>query len=467
MKVIINKVAILTLLTLSINYGFSQIPNDSSYGDLISHFQKEIPELMKERNVVGVAVALTDENKIIWAQGFGYTSNDEKYKVDEETLFSLQSVTKVFTALSTLIAYQDGLIDIDIPIANYLQGFHFNSKFEENPENIITIRHLLSHKSGLLHEAKIGNNYDWQPDFTWRDISFEKHIESINNSWLRSPVGEVFNYSNCGIELTGYILQTRSNIKYTDYVKSKLLRSLQMDKSLFNPEYNELNKKNIAIGYAPGGYKELPWYTPMIPSGGLFSNVIEMSKLIQLFLNEGKINGTKIIDNALLSQMYLIPFNNDFSVTGYGLGMEIQTKQNTFLYGHSGGGGGFGARMIFYPKYKLGVVVLTNSMGGLSWDLAEGVLEEAIKNKKSIPNDKQKIIYKTDIKQYVGNYIIKRGGLPADTISIKIVDEKLIVNGLELDEVENGIFYNIKGNILIFDNEKTVTWNNLKFEKLK
>jgi CubicO group peptidase (beta-lactamase class C family) len=453
------------------NYGLERTYQDSPYKDLINHFQIEIPKQMNARNSVGVAVALTDENGIIWAQGFGYTDYDKKYKVDEETLFSLQSVTKVFTALNTLIAYQNGLIDLDIPIANYLPGFHFNSKFEENPENIITIRHLLSHKSGLLHEAKIGNNYDWQPDFSWRGISFEKHIESINNSWLRSPVGEEFNYSNCGIELTGYILQTQSNMNYTDYVKDKLLKPLQMEKSLFSPEYNELNKKNIAIGHAPGGYKELPWYTPMIPSGGLFSNVIEMSRLIRFLLNEGKINNKEIIDSKLLGQMYQIPFNNDFSISpsGYGLGIEIQTKNNTFLYGHSGGGAGFGARVLWYPKYKLGVVVLTNSMSGLSYDLAEKILDEAVKikvNTKSKSRNKSETInYKTNINSYIGNYTLKRGGVPEETLTIKVSDGKLLINDLELEEVEKGIFYTSKGDVLIFKNENPV-WNNLKIEKL-
>jgi CubicO group peptidase (beta-lactamase class C family) len=312
----------------------------------------------------------------------------------------------------------------------------------------------------------VGNTYDWQPDYSWRGISFDEHIASINNTWLRSPVGKEYFYSNCGADLLGYILQVQSKMNYCDYVKEKLFVPLQMEKSLFNPEYNDLNKTHIAIGHCPG-FGVIPWYIPQIPAGGLFSNVIEVSKLIRLFLNNGKINNREVVDGKLLSQMYHIPFNNDFSVNGYGLGMEIQTKNNTFLYGHSGGGAGFGARAIWYPKFKLGVVVLTNSMMGLSYNLAGNILEEAVKIKGNILNNKNKkeIIYKTDINSYVGNYILKRGGLPEDTLTVKVSDGKLLINNLELEEIEKGVFYTGKGDVLIFKNKNPV-WNNLKIEKL-
>jgi CubicO group peptidase (beta-lactamase class C family) len=450
------------------NNGFDRTYQDSPYKDLINHFQIEIPKQMNAKGNVGVAVALTDENGIIWAQGFGYTDNDEKYKVDEETLFGLESITKVFNAISILIAYQNGLLDLDIPIANYLPGFHFNSKFEEKPENKITLRHLLCHKSGLQADAPVGNTYDWQPNYSWRSISFDEHIASINNTWLRSPVGKEYFYSNCGADLSGYILQTQSKMDYAEYVKKNLFEPLQIEKSLFNPEYNDLNRTHIAIGHAPG-YEQIPWYTPQMQASSLYSNVIEVSKLIRLFLNNGKFNNKIIIDSTILSQMYQIPFNNDFSISpsGYGLGIEIQTKNNTFLYGHSGGAFGFGARALWYPKYKLGVVVLTNSMSGLSYDLAEKILDEAVKiNTKSKSRNKSETInYKTNINSYIGNYTLKRGGLPEETLTVKVSDGKLLINDLELEEVEKGVFYTSKGDVLIFKNENPV-WNNLKIEKL-
>jgi CubicO group peptidase (beta-lactamase class C family) len=466
MKKLIKNVALITLLILFYNYGFSQIVNDSSYIDMINRFQKEIPELMKKKNNVGVAVALTDEKGVIWAQGFGYTDNDKKYKVDEETLFCLASVTKVFNAISILIAYQNGLLDLDTPITKYLPNFHFNSKFEEKPENKITLRHLLGHKSGLQELAPVGNTYDWQPDYSWRGISYDEHIASINNTWLRSPVGKEYFYSNCGADLAGYILQNQSKMDYAEYVKKNLFEPLQIEKSQFNPVYNDLNRTHIALGQAPGYYEQLPWYTPQMQASSLFSNVIEVSKLIRLFLNNGKVDNKKIIDSTILSQMYRIPFNKDFSVNGYGLGMEILTKNNTFLYHHSGGAFGFGARAAWYPKYKLGIVVLTNSMTGLSWDLAQNILDEAVKVKNGITTAKQKNIYKTEINSYTGNYILKRGGLPEDTICIKIADERLLINGSELEEIKKGVFYTNSGDVLNFNNEKP-TWNNLKIEKSK
>jgi CubicO group peptidase (beta-lactamase class C family) len=461
----LNTIIVLGQESKGANYRSDRTYQDSLYKDLINHFQIEIPKQMKEKGIVGVAVALTDEKGIIWAQGFGYTDKDEKYKVNEETLFCLESVTKVFNAVSILIAYQNGLLDLDTPISTYLPNFHFNSKFEEKPENKITLRHLLCHKSGLQELAPVGNTYDWKPEYSWRGISYDEHIASINNTWLRSPVGKEYFYSNCGVDLSGYILQTQSKMQYAEYVKKNLFEPLQIEKSQFSPMYNDLNKTHIATGQTPGYYDQLPWYTPQMQASSLFSNVIEVSKLIRLFLNNGKVNNKKIIDSTILSQMYRIPFNKDFSVSGYGLGMEILTKNNTFLYHHTGGAFGFGARAAWYPKYKLGVVVLTNSMMGLSYNLAGNILDEAVKIKGSISNNKKELIYKTNINSYVGNYILKRGGLTEDTLAIKVSDGKLLINNLELEEVEKGVFYTGKGDVLIFKNENPV-WNNLKIEKL-
>ena len=115
--------------------------------------------------------------------------------------------------------------------------------------------------------------------------------------------------------------------------------------------------------------RNVPSYSSAIPSGGIHSNVKDLSKFIRFFLNEGEVDGKRILDRDLLNLMFKIPYNRGYSITGYGLGIEIQSKNNTFIYGHSGGAAGFGARMIWYPKYKLGVVVLSNSLNGLTWDL--------------------------------------------------------------------------------------------------
>ena len=126
-------------------------------------------------------------------------------------------MSKSFTALGVLMAVQDGLLDLDEPVTTYLPEFTVNSPFEEHPEKKMTLRILLAHRAGFTHEAPVGGNYDSRPH------TFEEHILSISDTWLRYPVGYRFSYSNLGIDLAGYILQEKAGMPFWDYIKKKVL----------------------------------------------------------------------------------------------------------------------------------------------------------------------------------------------------------------------------------------------------
>ena len=97
---------------------------------------------------------------MLWAEGFGCTDWNCRTPVTADTPFSIQSMTKSFTAVAVLLAVQDGLLDLDAPISTYLPDFTVNSIFDERPQDLITLRMLLSHTAGFTHEAPVGNNYD-------------------------------------------------------------------------------------------------------------------------------------------------------------------------------------------------------------------------------------------------------------------------------------------------------------------
>ena len=102
--------------------------------------------------------------------------------------------------LTVLAAVRDGLLDLDEPISSYLPEFTVGSVHEDRPQDRMTLRHLLSHTAGFVHEAPVGNNYEVG------DASFEEHVASISETWLRFPVGERFGYSNLGIDLAASIV---------------------------------------------------------------------------------------------------------------------------------------------------------------------------------------------------------------------------------------------------------------------
>jgi CubicO group peptidase (beta-lactamase class C family) len=190
--------------TVQTSAGEMSAPTDATAA-VIDQYQEEIPRLMKEQGVPGVSVAVVDDHGIVWSAGFGVTDTDDPEPVTADTIFSVQSTSKAFTATAVLLAVEDGLVDLDAPITTYLPDFTVHSIFEDHPESRITLRHLLSHTAGFTHEAPIGNNWDGDAG------SFDAHIRSISDTWLRFPVGSGYAYSNLGIDLAGYILQVVSS----------------------------------------------------------------------------------------------------------------------------------------------------------------------------------------------------------------------------------------------------------------
>lgn len=212
------KPAVISVLIISILFTlFANACSNSKYTPIINECRVMISEVMDREKIPGLAIALIEENKIVWTEGFGYTDLDMKRRVTSETIFSIQSASKTITATAEMIAVQDGLVDLDKPISAYIPDFTVNSRYDEKSQDKITIRHLLSHRAGFTHEAPIGNNcYPESP-------SFEAHVKSISDTWLRYPVGQRYAYSNLGIDIAGYILQVKSGKSFPNYVKEKLL----------------------------------------------------------------------------------------------------------------------------------------------------------------------------------------------------------------------------------------------------
>jgi CubicO group peptidase (beta-lactamase class C family) len=325
--------------------------------DIITKYQQAILQQMQENNISGLAIAVVDDQNILWAEGFGYTDWDNHIPVTPNTLFSIQSMSKSFTATAAMFAAQDGLVDLDEPITTYLPNFHVNSIFEEHPEQKITLRMLLSHTAGFVHEAPYGSNYDHPP------YDFEKHIASISDTWLKFPVGTRYGYSNLGVDLAGYILQVRSGKPFAQYVQEKVLNPLGMNDSTLDVDQIRANNTR-AIGHAFGQSFRPAVDFLLIPSGGVWATAADMAHYLQFHINEGALDGTRLLGEDYAETMYTppnTPAQYAYSESGYALGITVGTRHRTRRFQHGGGGFGFNSSMIWYPELKLGMVVLTNT----------------------------------------------------------------------------------------------------------
>ncbi len=186
-----------------------------------------------------------------------------RYRSRPSTLFSIQSMSKSFTATAAMFAAQDGLVDLDAPITTYLPDFHVHSIFEEHPEQKMTLRILLSHTAGFPHDPAYGGNTDGK--YGAPAYSFEKHIASISDTWLMFPVGTRYSYSNIGIDLAGYILQVRSGMPFIQYVQEKVLDPLGMKDSTL--DYLKVRADTYAGDWARRCPLTTPGRLPAAPFG--------------------------------------------------------------------------------------------------------------------------------------------------------------------------------------------------------
>ena len=180
-------------------------------------YRQRIPEIMAEDKVPGLSLALVNRDGILWAAGFGYTDYDKKTPVTTDTIFAICSASKTITAVAVMVAVQEGLLELDVPIIEYFPQFTVNSRFEDNPHKKITLRHLLSHTSGIEHQAPVGNT--GEPSYG----TLEEHVLSVTDTWLRHKVGERYSYSGFGYDLVAYILQVQSGRPFAEYVEDKVL----------------------------------------------------------------------------------------------------------------------------------------------------------------------------------------------------------------------------------------------------
>jgi len=326
--------------------------------DLGKNFKKAVAE----EKIRGLSFVILNKDEIIHMQSFGYTDATKTHQVDENTLFSLQSTTKTVTAVALLLAVQKGLIQLNEPIIKYYPEFHVKSPYGEDEYKKITFRHLLSHKSGLPREAKIGGCFSRKIP-TWAE-----HIESINGSWLQSPVGKKFSYSNAGMNLVTYLLERITGKSYPEYIKEVLGAPLGIT---YHWDIDEIySRENVAKGYL-NGFEAHKLDGVAFGCGGAYISIKDQAIFVQFLLNMGSHNGKVILESKYVDLLRKTYDGNG----GYGLGTEVLMKFGIPVSKHAGGGFGLGSEMIWLPDYNIGVAHINNGEYNSYYQLTSVVLD--------------------------------------------------------------------------------------------
>lgn len=334
---------------------------------------------MKAYDVPGLSVALVEDQKIVWAEGFGFADRERREPARANTLYSVGGLSMLFTAAAVLQLADQGAIDLDQPVKKYLPEFSMRSRFPQAPA--ITPRHLLAHLSGLP-SMHFMNMVTPSPE------PLAAFVARLKQLYVASPPGQVYSPSFPGYNVLGRLIETQCNKSYAVCMQERLLTPLGMPNSTF--DMVRVDRRRFATHY----WSDEPVSSVTVrdvPGAGLASSVSELSRFMQMLFANGMLGGKPVLAKHSVEEMWRVQnagvaLDLDARV---GLGWHLsgvrfpQARTVAWLGNHSPFSRG---RMVLLPEHKLGVIVLTNSSNSTEpvEKISERLLELILQNRTLI-----------------------------------------------------------------------------------
>src|SRR5215470_5233869 len=252
-------------------------------------------QAMKQWKVPGLAIAVVQDGKVVYAKGYGFRDLESKLPVTPETQFPIGSITKSFTALTFAILKDEGKADWDRPIREYLPEFQMNDPVATEQA---TARDLLSHRTGLPRH-----------DLVWYSsgASREELVNRIRYLKPNKGFRSAYQYNNLTVMTIGFLEGKLSGLGWEGSVRQKVLAPLGMNQTSFSVSDIEKNG-NHASPYELKNEQvsKVPFHNidAIGPAGSINSSVEEMSHYLALQLGDGTYQGKRIVSEANLREMH-------------------------------------------------------------------------------------------------------------------------------------------------------------------
>ena len=377
----IHKLIISTLLLIStlLILGYqtaesAKLPNSKSRAlDSLALVQKESYKLP------GLAVGIIKNNKVLYAKGFGVRSLSSQQTVTTTSVFHMASVSKPFTATAIMQLVEQGKIDLDKPLVSYLPYF----TMQDNRYQHISIRQMLNHTSGIPDVE----DYEWdKPQFD-ADAA-ERYSRQFHNDSLDFAPGTDYSYSNAAFDILADVIAKVSGLTFETYMKQHIFEPVGMANSTFyQPEVPKSLATQPHIFDQSFKLQESPTYPynrKHAPSSTLQSNIDDMLKWAQLYLNKGTINGKRLFKESTYEQLIQpqvgIGGKDSICISWFARSLGSYKK-----YEHNGGDLGYKTHFAFLPEKSMAIVVMTNGHYFPAWISADTFLQLVLDEKPLRP----------------------------------------------------------------------------------
>jgi CubicO group peptidase (beta-lactamase class C family) len=330
-------------------------------GDVFNDIRKLIRLQLIEKVVPSMAVAVAKDGVILWEEGFGWANRENRVSANEHTMYSLASISKPITATGLMILEEQGKLDLDKPIDDYLGNVKLKAWIGESYE--ATVRRVANHSSGLpLHYQFF---YDDEP---YSPPPMDETIRRYGN--LVAAPGERYRYSNLGYGILDYIISRISGKSYSDFMREEVFLPLGLTRT--SVHIGRGHERHHAIRYGNDGLP-IPFYDfNHRGASAVYSSAHDLVRFGMFHLKAHLKDQKAILTDDAIEKMQrpTVTVEND---AGYGIGWRISKEAEYSIISHSGGMGGVSTRLVLVPSESLAIVVLCNAA---QQDLTRLILEE-------------------------------------------------------------------------------------------
>ena len=336
-----SKRAALAFSLLSLPSGTQGSPLSADSKALISELEEQIPKLMADARVPGLSIAIIQDGKLLWRQGFGVRDAESRAPFTSDTVFEVASLSKPVFAYAVMKLCEQGVMDLDTPLTRYTP----ERFLPDDPRlDLITARHCLSHTSGFPN---------------WR--SEEEPLKI-----LFTP-GEKWSYSGEGYSYLQSVVAHLMGADTAAYLKANLLRPFRMNASGYF--WNDTMEKHMARGHDPEGKPLEKRTRPTAPdvaryaaAGGLFATVTDYARFLIEIINPKRGDAFHLREASLQEMLRPQVKRNESSV--WALGWDIDQIPGDDFIRHHGGNPGLQCLAAASVTRKSGLVVMINSQNG-------------------------------------------------------------------------------------------------------
>ncbi len=342
---------------LSVQLTFAQT---TVSGDAIRLLDQWLEAQVDFDRLPGLTVGIVKNQELVWSKGYGKADVSKNIPAEASTMYSICSITKLFTAIAIMKLRDEGKLQLDDEASKHLPWFKVKQQYPDSGP--ITIRTLLTHSSGLPQEADFPH---------WTESNFptkEQIIEKISKQETLYPASTYFQYSNLGVSLLGYIVEQASGTSFDTYVTDNILKPLRMnDTRTVFPEnlwhgkmatgYSELNRK--------GERRMLDKFQAkgMTASVGFTSTSEDLARFASWQFRLLSQGGNEIIKASTLKEMQQVQYLDPNWKTSRGLGFNVMQLDGKTFVGHGGYCPGYQTLLMLNPKEKIAFIVMINALG--------------------------------------------------------------------------------------------------------